>query len=100
VAEAHECYDGAAHQCHHGNGGLRIHVLAPLSALFRRWTFVSFSAPQRESDAHAGIADLRRGDVRVFLRRRDAGVAEDLLHNADVYALFDEERSSDVPGVV
>jgi hypothetical protein len=38
--------------------------------------------------------------VRVFLGDGDAGVAEDLLNGADVYALFDEERSGGVAAVV
>ncbi|GIH72764.1 hypothetical protein Mth01_50170 [Sphaerimonospora thailandensis] len=40
----------------------------------------------------ARVLHLETGDVGVPLGGRDAGVAEDLLHDADVYTLLDEER--------
>ncbi|GIH52600.1 hypothetical protein Mro03_77790 [Microbispora rosea subsp. rosea] len=54
---------------------------------------LSVLAPQGRPHALAGILHLGTGDVGVTLCRRDAGVAEDLLHDADVDALLGEERS-------
>jgi hypothetical protein len=38
--------------------------------------------------------------VGVALRRRHPGVAKHLLHDADMYALFDQQSGRRVPGIV
>jgi hypothetical protein len=61
---------------------------------------VSFGPPERRADERARVPDLWRGDVRVPLRGGDARVAQDLLDDADVYALLDEERGRRMSGVM
>lgn len=68
---------------------------------------LSVPAPQARPHALAGVLHLgtgdlhlRTGDAGVTLSGRDAGVAEDLLHDPDVDALLDEERPGRVGGVM
>jgi hypothetical protein len=57
-------------------------------------------APQRLAHPLACVLHLERGHVGVSLRRRHPGMPKNLLHDADVQALFDQQSRSGVPGIV
>lgn len=57
-------------------------------------------APQRLVHPLARILHLERGYVGIALRRRHPGVAEHLLHNANVHTLLDQQSRGRMPAVV
>jgi hypothetical protein len=61
---------------------------------------VARSAPQCLTDLIGGVPGELRSGVGVALGLAELGVAEDLLHNADVDALLEQQRPGCMPGVV
>ncbi len=58
------------------------------------------SAPERLGHPVGGVLAERGGDVGVTLGLAELGVAEDLLDDADVDALLEQERGGGVAGVM
>ena len=60
----------------------------------------SSSAPQRLVHLLAGVLHLEGGDVGVALGCRHPRMTKYLLDNADVHALFDQQRRGSMPGIM
>ena len=58
------------------------------------------SAPKGLADSISCVAGCGRCNMSVTLGNSNIGVAEDLLHDADMDALLDEERAGGVAAVV
>ena len=62
--------------------------------------YPSSLAPQHLVHPLARVLHLKRGHMRVPLRCRDPGMAQDLLNDSDMNALLDQQRRRRVPGIV